>query len=98
MFIKVKSEKTLEARKQWLQVAKKNKCVHLLYMVDNIVKTRTYNHPFGKTKESDEPMIGLDYRMRLPNTDEDICKFIKDWEDYLRNKKVSFKDSYTKML
>lgn len=99
MITRIKSKQTLEGRKFWLQTAKKNKKIHLLYIIDNILKAREFNMPSGKTKDTEEPMGGLDFWMTHAGKDEQfVLKFLIEWEYYLKQNNVTFKNSYNKII
>ena len=99
MITRIKSKKTLEGRKFWLQTAKQHKMVHLLYIIDNILKAREFNIPSGKTKDTKEPMGGMDFWMTYANKNEQfILKFLMQWESHLKQNNVTFKNSYNKII
>lgn len=98
MITRIKSKQTLEGRKFWLQTAKQHKMVHLLYIIDNILKAREFNMPSGKTKDTKEPMGGLDFWMTSCKNEQFVLTFLTQWEYYLKQNNVTFKNSYNKII
>lgn len=94
------NEYLMQCRKKAFKIAKKNKWIPYLYMINNIIENRCYGNPF-KTKPigyKGKPLYGIDYNIVRYTNEEMLTKWFRDWVEKLKNRKITYYESLTTSL
>jgi hypothetical protein len=97
------NEYLMQCRKKAFQIAKKNKWIPYLYMINNIIEKRCNGKPFETTPtgyDGNLLLYGIDYNIvSLSCTNEEILtKWIKDWVESLKLEGITYYETLTTPL
>jgi hypothetical protein len=109
MIKKTNNQTIFQCRKQLFKIAKQNKWIPYLYIIDNVINKRcegpSGQRPSGYiTTEigSTEPLYGIDYRTYLCVTRDEtgkmLTKWLSEWIKYIKHDKITFYDSLKKVF
>ena len=93
------NEILMQCRKIAFKIAKKNKWIPYLYMINNIIENRCDGKPFEGIIQGykGKPLYGIDYNivfLSLVN-EEQLTKWLKEWVEALKNSKITYYQSIT---
>lgn len=94
------NELLMQCRKKAFKIAKKNKWIPYLYMINNIIENRCHGKPFEVNIQGykGKPLYGIDFNIVacLSSVNEkQFTKWLEEWVEDLKNKKITYYQSIT---
>ena len=92
------NEFLMQCRKKAFKIAKKNKWIPYLYMINNIIENRCNGKPFeGNIREyKGKPLYGIDFNVvYLSSNEERLTKWLEEWVEELKYSKITYYQSIT---
>ena len=96
------NKELIQYRKKLLQIAKQNKWMPYIYMINNIIIKRCNNQPFNGNLpgyNGKDSLYGIDYNIVLysqAHNEKQFMTWLEGWVNMLERKKITYYDSITK--